>query len=101
MEPQDRIHPVIIQMSFWVSIASALLRTQRLLYPGGPLATLAFALSVASTIVLLISYIFQSAFAASDADTVKRWAGTSRQVGLLALFLGVLGFFGAIPFWLP
>ena len=100
MAQQDRIDPVIIQISLWVSIAAALLRTQRLLYPGGQLATLAFALSVASTIMLMISYIFLSAFADSDAYTVGRWAGTARQVGLVILFLGILGFYGAIPFWL-
>jgi len=97
---QHRIDPAIIQISLWVSIAAALLRTQRLLYPGSLLATLAFALSVASTIMLVISYIFLSAFADSDADTVSRWAGTARQVGLVILFLGILGFYGAIPFWL-
>jgi hypothetical protein len=50
--------------------------------------------------MLMISYIFQSAFADSDAYTVSRWAGTARQVGLVTLFLGILGFYGAIPFWL-
>ena len=100
MSPKHRIDPAIIQISLWVSIASALLRTQRLLYPGSLLVTVAFALAVASTIILMISYMFLSAFADSDAYTVGRWAGTARQVGLLTLFLGILGLFGAIPFWL-
>lgn len=100
MVQQNKIDPGIIQISLWVSIAAALLRTQRLLYPGGQLATVSFGLSVASSIMLMISYIFQSAFADSDAYTVSRWAGTARQVGLVTLFLGILGFYGAIPFWL-
>ena len=100
LTPRDRIDPGIIQISLWVSIAAALLRTQRLIYPGGPLVTLSFATSVASTIMLMISYIFQSAFADSDAYTVNRYVGPARQVGLLTLFLGILGLYGAIPFWL-
>ena len=101
-EPSEggHIHPLIIQVSLLISLAAALLRTQDLLYPGGTLATFAFALSVASTIMLFISYIFQAAFTDTDAYTVNRYVGYARQVGLVVMFLSLLCLYGAIPFWL-
>jgi hypothetical protein len=96
----EAVHPGIIQVSFLASVVAALLRTQDLLYPGGHLATLAFSLSVASTIMLLISYVFRAAFVDTDAYTLGRFVRYTRQVGLLALFVGILSLYGSIPFWL-
>ncbi|UCC76174.1 MAG: hypothetical protein JSW37_11745 [Anaerolineales bacterium] len=96
----ERVHPGMIQVSLIVNFAGALLRSQELLYPGSGLATLSFALSIASTIVLLISYIFQVVFAETDEYVVNRYVGYARRVGLLTLFLSVLSLYGAIPFWL-
>lgn len=100
MAQKERVHPGIIQVSLLMSVVAALLRTQELLYPGSQLATLAFALSVASTIMLLISYVFQATFADTDTYTLSRFVRYTRQVGLLALLLGVLSLYGAVPFWL-
>ena len=50
--------------------------------------------------MLLISYVFRAAFVDTDAYTLGRFVRYTRQVGLLALFVGILSLYGAIPFWL-